>query len=162
MEQRAAADPLSLDRQLCFAVYAASRAVTGLYRELLAELGLTYPQYLVMLVLWERETASVKELGTALRLDSGTLSPLLRRLEAAGLLRRGRSGPDERVVHLALTGDGAALRRRAERIPARVLGAMGLTPDEAAGLRAQLDQITAATADATDALRSGHERKGSS
>lgn len=135
-------DPLSLDAQLCFAVYAASRAITGLYRDLLADLGLTYPQYLVMLVLWERGPVPVKELGAALRLDSGTLSPLLRRLEAAGLVSRERSDSDERVVRAAPTGQGAALRERAESIPGRVLQATGLDGQEARTLHALLDRVT--------------------
>ncbi|MDA2803893.1 MarR family winged helix-turn-helix transcriptional regulator [Nocardiopsis suaedae] len=135
-------DPLSLDAQLCFTVYAASRALTGLYRDLLADLGLTYPQYLVMLVLWERGPVPVKELGAALRLDSGTLSPLLRRLEAAGLVGRERSGSDERVVRAVLTERGAAMRERAERIPERVLCATGLDGQEARTLRALLDRVT--------------------
>ncbi|WP_017537522.1 MarR family winged helix-turn-helix transcriptional regulator [Nocardiopsis halophila] len=135
-------DPLSLDAQLCFAVYAASRAITGLYRDLLAELGLTYPQYLVMLVLWERGPVPVKELGAALHLDSGTLSPLLRRLEAAGLVSRERSGSDERVVHAALTGRGSAMRERAERIPEQVLCATGLGTADARALHALLDRVT--------------------
>ncbi|MBB4931990.1 DNA-binding MarR family transcriptional regulator [Lipingzhangella halophila] len=135
-------NPLSLDSQLCFAIYAASRAVSGLYRELLADLGLTYPQYLVMLVLWERDSIPVKDLGAALRLDSGTLSPLLRRMAQRGLLRRTRSAGDERVVLVALTEDGAALRERALDIPARVLCGTGIPRDKAAELRGLLDQIT--------------------
>ncbi|MGI5121801.1 MarR family winged helix-turn-helix transcriptional regulator [Marinactinospora thermotolerans] len=139
-------DPLSLDGQLCFAVYAASRAMTGLYRDLLADLDLTYPQYLVMLALWERGTASVGDLGEALRLDSGTLSPLLRRLEARGLVRRRRDTGDERVVRVTLTQTGTALRERARPIPGRVLCATGLTEDEVAGLRGLLDQLTESVA----------------
>lgn len=135
-------NPLSLDNQLCFAIYAASRALTGLYRELLADMELTYPQYLVMLVLWEHATMPVKELGAALRLDSGTLSPLLRRMEERGLLRRTRSAEDERVVLVALTEEGAALRERALDIPARVLRGTGIPSDKAKELRGLLDQIT--------------------
>ncbi|MFC4561773.1 MarR family winged helix-turn-helix transcriptional regulator [Nocardiopsis mangrovi] len=142
MSERPEGDPLSLDNQLCFAVYAASRALTGLYRELLADLGLTYPQYLVMLVLWERGTLPVKELGAALRLDSGTLSPLLRRLEAGGLVARTRGTDDERVVRIALTDRGAALRERATGIPDRVLCATGIPEDGVGELRALLDRIT--------------------
>jgi DNA-binding MarR family transcriptional regulator len=141
--ERRGGDPLSLDEQLCFSLYAASRAMTGLYRELLADLGLTYPQYLAMLVLWERGTLPVKDLGAALRLDSGTLSPLLRRLEAGGLVRRERATDDERVVRIALTDEGAALRDRATGIPFRVLCATGIPEDEAGGLRDLLDRITA-------------------
>ena len=95
---------LLLDEQLCFALYAAQRAVTAAYRPLLDELGLTYPQYLVLLVLWERGETTVKELAAALRLDYGTLSPLLKRLEAAGLVRRERAAHDERSVLVACTG----------------------------------------------------------
>ena len=106
-------DALALDQQLCFALYSASRAVTRLYRPLLEALGLTYPQYLVMLVLWERGTVTVKELGQALDLDSGTLSPLLKRLEANGVVARVRSAADERSVLIAPTEAGAALREQA-------------------------------------------------
>ncbi|MUL40703.1 MarR family transcriptional regulator [Streptomonospora sp. PA3] len=147
-------DPLALDRQLCFAVYAASRAMTGLYRELLGELGLTYPQYLAMLVLWEHGEVTVKELGTRLRLDSGTLSPLLRRLEAGGLVRRSRTGGDERVVRITLTGTGAALREQAAGIPARVLDATGVSAAQAAQLRRTLERITDSATAAADDLRS--------
>ncbi|MFC3996880.1 MarR family winged helix-turn-helix transcriptional regulator [Nocardiopsis sediminis] len=153
MSERPGSDPLSLDNQLCFAVYAASRALTGLYRELLADLGLTYPQYLVMLVLWERGTLPVKELGAALRLDSGTLSPLLRRLEAGGLVRRTRDTGDERVVHIALTGQGATLRERAVDIPGRVLCSTGIPEDRIGELRALLDRITESAGAAAHELR---------
>ncbi|WP_150245519.1 MarR family winged helix-turn-helix transcriptional regulator [Nocardiopsis quinghaiensis] len=135
-------NPLALDNQLCFSLYAASRALTGLYRELLGDLGLTYPQYLVMLVLWERGTLTVKELSRALHLDSGTLSPLLRRLEGAGLLTRERSATDERVVEVSVTREGEELRARAEGVPDRVLCAADLSPDRAAELRDALGQIT--------------------
>jgi DNA-binding transcriptional ArsR family regulator len=101
---------LLLDEQLCFALYAAQRAVTAAYRPLLDELGLTYPQYLVLLVLWERGETTVKELAAALRLDYGTVSPLLKRLEAAGLVRRERSARDERSVLVAVTGRGGPAR----------------------------------------------------
>lgn len=101
---------LALDNQLCFAVYAASHAFTKAYKPLLAELGLTYPQYLVMLVLWEKRVASVTEIGGALGLDTGTLSPLLKRLEKTGFIRRERSREDERQVAIHLTPDGLAKR----------------------------------------------------
>jgi MarR family transcriptional regulator, organic hydroperoxide resistance regulator len=129
--------------QMCFALYAASRAVTGLYRPMLQELGLTYPQYLVLLALWDRDDLSVKELGTALQLDYGTLSPLLKRLEANGLLRRERRSDDERSVRLTLTQDGAALRERARAIPAAIGDAMGLKPQEFDRTRAALRRLTA-------------------
>lgn len=135
-------DPLALDNQLCFALYTASRALTGLYREILTDLELTYPQYLVMLVLWERGTSPVKELGLALSLDTGTLSPLLRRMEGAGLLTRRRGPEDERIVHVALTDEGERLRERAEGIPHRVLCATDLPEGKVEDLRALLDHVT--------------------
>jgi DNA-binding MarR family transcriptional regulator len=135
---------LRLDNQVCFALHAASRAFDATYRPMLRELGLTYPQYLVMLALWEHGTLTVKELGLALRLDSGTLSPLLKRLEAADLVRRERSREDERSVTVSLTGPGLALKEKAATIPRRILGATGLTPDELRELRRSLDELTAA------------------
>jgi MarR family transcriptional regulator, organic hydroperoxide resistance regulator len=131
-----------LDDQLCFALYAASRAITGLYRPLLDELGLTYPQYLVLLVLWDRGSVPVKELGAALQLDYGTLTPLLKRLESHGLLRRERRADDERSVMITLTGDGAALRTRARAVPAFIGSAMGLEAAEFDQLRASLRRLT--------------------
>ncbi|WP_328719893.1 MarR family transcriptional regulator [Streptomyces sp. NBC_00247] len=121
---------LLLEDQLCFALYAASRAVTARYRPLLDELGLTYPQYLVMLALWERNGMSVRELGAALHLESSTLSPLLKRLEAAGLIRRERRPDDERSVAVHLTGAGGDLREKALSVPVSIGSAMGLTPEE--------------------------------
>jgi DNA-binding MarR family transcriptional regulator len=111
---------LQLDNQLCFALYSASLAMTKLYKPLLAELGLTYPQYLVMLVLWERDGLMVSELGERLFLDSGTLTPLLKRLEAAGLIARLRAAHDERRVHITLTAAGRKLKARAAKVPAGV------------------------------------------
>src|SRR6476660_7433668 len=108
---------LRLDDQLCFALYAASRAVTQRYRPLLDELGLTYPQYLVMLVLWEHGPTTVKGLAESLQLDYGTLSPLLKRLAAAGLVERRRRSEDERSVEISLTSAGEELKRRASGIP---------------------------------------------
>jgi len=130
-----------LDDQLCFALYAAQRAVTAAYRPLLDELGLTYPQYLVLLVLWERGEATVKELGTALRLDYGTVSPLLKRLEAAGLVRRERSARDERSVSIGVTGRGEELRERAARVPGALLAATELGGGEVARLRGELWEL---------------------
>ncbi|MDX3800668.1 MarR family transcriptional regulator [Streptomyces sp. AK04-3B] len=129
---------LLLDEQLCFALYAAQRAVTAAYRPLLDELGLTYPQYLVLLVLWERGETRVKDLASALRLDYGTMSPLLKRLEAAGLVRRERAAHDERSVLVACTGPGEELRRRAERVPEALLASTGLETAEIARLREEL------------------------
>jgi DNA-binding MarR family transcriptional regulator len=132
-----------LNDQACFALYAASRALTHLYRPVLEELGLTYPQYLVLLVLWERGSVPVRELGTALHLDYGTLTPLLKRLEAHGILRRERSAADERSVLITLTEQGAALQERARPIPALIATAAGLTPAEFEQLRVLLRKLTA-------------------
>ncbi|MFJ9843404.1 MarR family winged helix-turn-helix transcriptional regulator [Kitasatospora sp. NPDC101155] len=133
---------LLLDDQMCFALYAASRAVTGLYRPLLEDLGLTYPQYLVMLTLWGRDAIPVKDLGSALHLDYGTLTPLLKRLETAGLLRRERRPDDERAVIITLTEEGAVLRERARAIPAAIGDAMSLDPEEFERTRATLRRLT--------------------
>ncbi|MEU5533800.1 MarR family transcriptional regulator [Streptomyces sp. NPDC020362] len=138
------ADWLRLDRQICFSLHAASRAFNGVYRVLLKDLGLTYPQYLVMLVLWEQGDLPVKSLGEHLRLDSGTLSPLVKRLEGAGLVRRERSAHDERSVQVRLTGEGAALRERALEVPRRILAATGFEPTEIGDLRDRLDRLTTA------------------
>ncbi|WP_264357304.1 MarR family winged helix-turn-helix transcriptional regulator [Pseudarthrobacter sp. MM222] len=125
-------------------MYSASRAATAVYRPLLEELGLTYPQYLVMLVLWEEQPRSVRELGEELGLDSGTLSPLLKRLEALGLVERRRSAEDERRVEVLLTGAGAALSGKAAGIPQQLADAAGLTPAELDQLRDTLGRLTAA------------------
>ena len=145
MAADAAGEGLLLRRQVCFALYAASRAITDVYRPILDELGLTYPQYLVLLVLWERgddDPPSVSELGAQLRLDSGTLSPLLKRLETAGLLVRRRATRDERRVEVGLTATGRALRQRVEQVPVRVAHATGLTVAELVALRDTLTRIT--------------------
>ena len=115
---------LRLDNQLCFALYSASLAMTKLYQPLLAELGLTYPQYLAMLVLWERDGLMVSELGERLCLDSGTLTPLLKRLEAVGLIARIRALDDERRVHVTLTAAGRRLKARAAKVPGCIGAAM--------------------------------------
>ncbi|MFJ4369988.1 MarR family winged helix-turn-helix transcriptional regulator [Streptomyces chartreusis] len=133
---------LRLDDQLCFALYAASRAVTARYRPLLDELGLTYPQYLVMLVLWERDSISVRDLGTSLQLESSTLSPLLKRLETGGLLHRERRRDDERSVAIRLTEAGAELHDRATTVPLAIGDAMGLTPEQDALAKQLLRLIT--------------------
>ncbi|MGW1670366.1 MarR family winged helix-turn-helix transcriptional regulator [Streptomyces sp. NPDC002324] len=137
-------DFLRLDRQICFSLHAASRAFNSVYRVALKELGITYPQYLVMLVLWERGELPVKKLGEHLRLDSGTLSPLLKRLEAAGLVQRERSARDERSVVVRPTGEGAALRERALAVPRRIVSATTLDLDEIRDLRDRLDRLTTA------------------
>ncbi|MGO9883861.1 MAG: MarR family winged helix-turn-helix transcriptional regulator [Solirubrobacteraceae bacterium] len=143
---------LLLDEQLCFALYAASRAVTQLYRPLLEELGLTYPQYLVMLILWERERATVGELASTLELDHGTLSPLVKRLEAAGVLERHRRTEDERVVDVALTAAGRELQERAAAVPQVIVDSYGVDAAEFDELRAQLRRLTRSVAAATEAL----------
>jgi DNA-binding MarR family transcriptional regulator len=132
---------LALDAQLCFALYSASLAMTKRYREPLQALGLTYPQYLVMLALWEQDGLSVSELGERLFLDSGTLTPLLKRLAAAQLLERHRAAVDERRVLVMLTPAGRALRRRALPIPAAQAEATGCATDELATLTAALHRL---------------------
>jgi DNA-binding MarR family transcriptional regulator len=129
---------LRLDRQICFLLYGASRAVTQLYQPLLEPLGLTYPQYLVMLVLWEEGKASVGRLSERLYLDSGTLTPLLKRLEASGLVRRERSADDARVVDVGLTTAGKKLKRAALSVPQALACRVGLSGDEFARLHRQL------------------------
>jgi DNA-binding MarR family transcriptional regulator len=133
---------LLLQDQLCFALYAASRSVTARYRPLLDELGLTYPQYLVMLVLWEQNPVSVRDLGSALQLESSTLSPLLKRLEAGRLIRRERRTDDERSVAIHLTEAGAQLRERASTVPLAIGDAMGLTPEQDATAKQLLRLLT--------------------
>jgi DNA-binding MarR family transcriptional regulator len=137
-------DPLKLDRQVCFALAVASRTVIGLYRPLLDPMGLTHPQYLVMLALWERSPRSVKDLSEALALDPGTLSPLLKRLESAGLVTRGRDRSDERVLAVTLTGDGRRLRGQAERVPPAVVARLGMELSELEDLHAALTRVIAA------------------
>jgi len=129
---------LQLDRQICFLLYGASRAVTHLYQPLLAPLGITYPQYLVMLVLWEEGKVSVGRLSDRLYLDSGTLTPLLKRLEAGGWVRRERSAADARVVDVELTAAGRKLKRRAASVPEALACRVGLSADEFARMRRQL------------------------
>ena len=121
---------VALDDQLCFALYAASRAVTARYRPMLEAIGLTYPQYLVMMLLWEQDNQTVGQLGTRLALDSGTLSPLLKRLTAAGLVTRHRRVEDERSVSISLTDAGRALRERAFAISESMIGTIGFDQGE--------------------------------
>jgi MarR family transcriptional regulator, organic hydroperoxide resistance regulator len=132
-----------LDDMLCFALYATSRAAMDIYRPLLDELGLTYPQYLVMLILWERETCSVKAIGNLLHLDSGTLSPLLKRLEAAGFIRRQRRSDDERVVDISLTEAGRLLEARAAHIPEQFGCKLGIQYSEYLDLMKLLRKLLA-------------------
>jgi len=136
---------LELDNQLCFALYDASRAATRAYAPVLGELGLTYPQYLVMLVLWEADgPCTVSAIGERLHLDSGTLTPLLKRLADNGLVERTRDAADERRVLITLTGRGGALRDRAEHVPATVFARYHLGVPEARALIAQLTSIVEA------------------
>jgi MarR family transcriptional regulator, organic hydroperoxide resistance regulator len=134
-------EPLHLSEQLCFSLYSAVHALNRTYRALLQDMGLTYPQYLVMLVLWEEEGLTVKELGDRLHLDSGTLTPLLKRLEAAGLVVRARDPQDERQVRIGLTPQGRSLRTQAECIPRAILEASGCTPGELQTLKGSVLRI---------------------
>ncbi|KJE22155.1 transcriptional regulator [Frankia torreyi] len=134
-------DPLALDRQVCFALSVASRLVIGVYRPLLEPLGLTHPQYLVMLALWERSPRSVKDLGAALLLDSATLSPLLKRLESAGYVSRRRAATDERLLTLELTPAGSALRQEALKIPSAVVDRLGVEVTDLQELHGALTRI---------------------
>ncbi|MEJ0092663.1 MAG: MarR family transcriptional regulator [Methylocella sp.] len=130
-----------LDQQVCFAIYSTLHAVNKTYAPLLASIGLTYPQYLVMLVLWEEDDVTVKAIGERLHLDSGTLTPLLKRLESTGLLLRARDPKDERQVRIKLTPKGADLRREAKPIPAQIARAMGRSNDDLKSLRKELRRI---------------------
>ncbi len=141
MGQTAVGQPARVDDQLCFALYSASKALTAAYRQALSELGLTYPQYLTMLAVWESDGRTVAELGRAIELDSGTLSPLLRRLDQAGLIRRERSATDERVVRVFTTDRGRELEPQAAAVRARVEAATGLTPEEFVQLRSMLHRL---------------------
>lgn len=132
---------LKLDAQLCFALHATSRAVVQAYEPLLASLGVTYPQYLALLVLWEKDGATIGELGERLFLDSGTLTPLAKRLEASGFVRRQRSKTDERVVEVWLTAKGRGAKVRARAIPKNMLCRFGLTAEGASALREQLTRL---------------------
>ncbi|WGY03039.1 MarR family transcriptional regulator [Nocardioides sp. QY071] len=138
-------NPLALDQQVCFALAIASRNVIALYRPLLEPLGLTHPQYLVMLALWESEPLRVTELSKLLDLDPGTLSPLLKRLEAAGYLRRERDPRDERALAVVLTERGRSLRDDAEAIPPAIVERLGMPVEELVELHARLTAVIAAT-----------------
>ncbi|WP_425051954.1 MarR family winged helix-turn-helix transcriptional regulator [Psychromarinibacter sp. S121] len=135
-------DLLKLDLQICFPLYAASNLVTRTYRGVLEPLGLTYPQYLVLLVLWEADSPqSVGSLGERLHLDSGTLTPLLKRMESAGLVRRSRDPKDERRVLVALTDEGRALKAKAARVPETLFDAFGMSAEDIEALRDQLQDV---------------------
>lgn len=140
-DKKAKDSPLLLDQQLCFALYSANLALHKLYRQLLTQLDVTYPQYLVLLVLWEKDDVTVSEIGERLFLDSATLTPLLKRLEAAGLLNRQRSRKDERQVVVTLTEQGAELRREAENIPESVFCATACDGDTLTSLKTGLETL---------------------
>lgn len=137
-------DPLALERQVCFAMVVAARSVVAVYKPILEPLGLTHPQYLVMLALWEETPRTASRLGHALALDPATLSPLLKRLEAAGLVVRERDSRDERQLAVRLTEKGAALRTEAEKVPAAVAARLGMGLTELAALRDDLTRVIAA------------------
>jgi MarR family transcriptional regulator, organic hydroperoxide resistance regulator len=149
MARKLATDlPLLLGNQLCFAIYSTAHAFNRVYKPLLDRLGLTYPQYLVMLVLWERDGLSVKDIGERLFLDSGTLTPLLKRLEAAELIKRTRSTEDERQVLIALTARGQALKEKARAVPQAILAASECSVTELSAMKNELvalrDRLNAA------------------
>ncbi|MDT5065332.1 MAG: MarR family transcriptional regulator, organic hydroperoxide resistance regulator [Mycobacterium sp.] len=143
---------MPIDQQLCFALYSASRAMTAAYRPVLTEMNLTYPQYLVMLVLWEEGRVTVGRLGERLQLDSGTLSPLLKRLEGNGFVQRERSRDDERLVEVTLTPAGRRLEDRAQCIPEELGRVTGMTQQQAADLRNAVRHLT-------DALTASNRRE---
>jgi DNA-binding MarR family transcriptional regulator len=143
-------DSVALADQLCFDLYAAARAITRAYRPILSTLGLTYPQYLVMGMLWQHSPRTVKDLGERLDLDSGTLSPLLKRLEASGLVTRRRRSDDERTVDITPTPKGRALERDAERVPIEMAAVMGVSEGEERKLRSLLQKITDSVAGEMD------------
>ncbi|WP_233807494.1 MarR family winged helix-turn-helix transcriptional regulator [Paraburkholderia sp. HP33-1] len=149
MTQRPAL-PFTLDEQLCFALYSTSLAMTKAYKPLLEKLGLTYPQYLAMLVLWETDDVTVKDMATRLNLDPATVTPLLKRLEAQGLVERVRGTDDERLVFIRLTGAGKALKRQAREVPGAILCATQQTPDFLLHLRDDLTRLRATLNDFMD------------
>jgi DNA-binding MarR family transcriptional regulator len=148
-EQTDTADPLALEQQVCFALSVAARSVVAVYRPLLEPMGLTHPQYLVMLALWQHTPLSVRELSRLLQLDPGTLSPLLKRLEAVGYLRRQRDPADERSLAVTLTETGQELRSRAEQIPPAVMERLGMPIEDLQRLHAALTQVISAAQPAT-------------
>jgi DNA-binding MarR family transcriptional regulator len=138
-------DPLALDRQVCFALAATSRSVIGLYRPVLEPLGLTHPQYLVMLALWERSPRTVRNIADALYLEPPTLTPLLKRLEAVGYVTRARNPSNERELAVELTEKGRALRERAERVPEQIVQRLGVPVETLVEVRDRLTELLAAT-----------------
>ena len=143
-------EAMKLANQLCFPLYAAARNVTGLYTPWLKPLGLTYTQYIVFLVLWEKDGVSVTEIGEKLMLDNGTLSPLLKKMEQAGYVERRRSREDDRVIEITLTEKGRALQEKAKDVPGRVAGCIDLPPEKAQMLYTLLYEL----------LRNRKERQG--
>jgi DNA-binding MarR family transcriptional regulator len=139
-------DPLALDRQVCFAIAVAARSVISLYRPVLAPLGLTHPQYLVMLSLWERSPRSAADIGRAISLEPATLSPLLKRLEASGYITRERSTVDERALEVRLTDAGTALRERALAVPGQIIERLGMPVAELESIRDSLTTLIEAAA----------------
>ncbi|MFD9735032.1 MarR family winged helix-turn-helix transcriptional regulator [Umezawaea sp. NPDC059074] len=137
-------DPLALENQVCFALSIAARGVVAVYKPLLEPMGLTHPQYLVMLALWQRDPLSGKELSSLLRLDPGTLSPLLKRLESTGYITRDRDRTDERALAVTLTAEGRALRERALKIPPAIVGKLDMSLDELRVLHTSLTRVIAA------------------
>lgn len=134
-------EDLKLDNQLCFSLYAASREIIKLYKPILDKLNLTYTQYLVMIVLWEEKKLSVKQIGNRLHLDSGTLTPLLKKLEKLNYIKRYRSKDDDRVVIIELTEEGSKLREKSKDIPSKILCSMNFPEDKVKSLKKQLDDL---------------------
>ena len=150
-----AADPLALERQVCFALSVAARNVVAVYRRFLEPMGLTHPQYLVMLALWQHGPLAVKDLSRRLQLDPGTLSPLVKRLEVAGLVRRDRDPRDERALAIALTDRGRELRARAEAIPAGIVENLGMPVEELQALHDALARVIDASQHALETDATG-------
>ncbi len=132
---------LKLSNQVCFPIYSLAKEVVGLYRPILQRLDLTYPQYLVMLVLWEEGTQNVSEIGTKLNLDSGTLTPLLKRLAQKNLIERNRSTHDERIVEIKLTASGQAMKATAAKVPEQILNSLNVSIEQLEALKAGIDNI---------------------
>ena len=143
-------NPLALEEQVCFALVVAARSVVSVYKPVLDRMGLTHPQYLVMLALWQYAPVSVKDLSRLLQLDPGTLSPLLKRLQAAGFIRRERDTQDERSLAITLTDSGAALRAEAEKVPGQIVERLGMPIENLIEMRQMLTQVIAAAQQASD------------
>ena len=147
MKPEAGSDPLLFDKQICFPLYSAANAVVRAYKPLLKDLDITYLQYMVLMLLWEESSLNVKELGERLRLDSGTLTPLLKRLDAKGLVTRSRSEIDERVRIISITKPGLALKAKARRIPEQLACTIGLSKSKGSEFKKLCEQLLAALAD---------------